>query len=154
MKNNTVAITHSQQPIDKLIASLELVKKGANTGQFRAKCPVHQSYTSKSRSLSFRETETGAVVINCFAGCDAPSILFAVGLEMSDLFPKTEYINHAKYETRLRGKNLPHIIDKCRTVAMIVEIGAGQLLDGQELSKRDLWILKGAAQDLRELLDV
>jgi hypothetical protein len=37
---------------------------------------------------------------------------------------------------------------------MIVEIGAGQLLDGQELGKRDLWILKGAAQDLRELLDV
>ncbi len=111
MKNNTAAITHSQQPIDKLIACLELVEKDANTGQFRAKCPVHQSSTSKSRTLSFRETDAGAVVIHCFAGCDAPSILFAVGLEMSDLFPKTEYINHAKYENKPRGKNLPHIID-------------------------------------------
>jgi len=68
---------------EALLSRLEKVKQ---TGQDRwlACCPAHND---KHPSLNVRELPDGRVLIKCFTGCEAASILAAVGLEFSDLFP-------------------------------------------------------------------
>ena len=140
------------QPLNLLISRLDGVI-GGSRGQCRALCPVHQSETSTSRTLSFRETGTGSVLINCFAGCESEEILKTIGLTFSDLYPPDDYVEHSKYNRKPHGPDLRGIIDRAKTSAMLCEIGSKKIIDGQELSNRDLWILRGAALDLRGLLD-
>lgn len=68
---------------DKLLDRLEGVRK-TGPGKWLAKCSAHED---RSPSLSVRERDDGAVLLHCFGGCDVESIVSAVGLQMSDLFP-------------------------------------------------------------------
>lgn len=52
-------------------------------GQWIATCPAH--YPDKTPSLSVREGERG-LLLHCFAGCEKPAIVEAIGLTMVDLF--------------------------------------------------------------------
>ena len=140
-------------PVEQLLDRLDAVRETGHA-KWRAKCPVHQSEDSSNRSLSIRETDTGAVLMHCFAGCEINDIVREVQLQMSDLFPKDEYIQHARYARKPRGKDLRKIIDGCRFVAHIVETGADKMLNREKLTEADLLILKGASRDLREMLDV
>ena len=92
--------------------------------------------------------------MHCFAGCEINDIVREVQLQMSDLFPRDEYIQHAKYARKPRGKDLRKIIEGCRFVAQIVETGADKMLNGEVFTEDDLLILKGASRDLREMLHV
>ena len=69
-------------PLGLVLAKLTLVKEA--NGGWMARCPAHKDGTP---SLSVNEGRDGRVVLNCFAGCKAPDIVRAIGLEMSDLFP-------------------------------------------------------------------
>ena len=139
--------------LDSLLSKLDGVRE-TSPGKWRAKCPVHQSEDSSNRSLSIRETDKGAVLMHCFAGCEINEIVREVQLQMSDLFPQDEYIQRAKYARKPRGQDLRKIIDGCRFVAHIVETGADKMLNREKLTEGDLLILKGASRDLREMLDV
>ena len=142
------------QPIEKILANAELVTQ-TKPGQWRCKCPSHQEDKSKSKSLSVSETATGSVLIHCYAGCDVDAVVTAWGLSLSDLFPKDEYIQKSKYDNKpkfLNGKDPREVIEGVRFVATIVELGASKLLQGETLDDDDLYTLKGAAQDLREML--
>lgn len=57
-------------------------------GTWRSNCPCCGG-TNKQK-LVVKESEDGRVLVKCFAGCDIFSIVSALGLKMSDLFPKTE----------------------------------------------------------------
>lgn len=59
------------------------------SGRWRAVCPVHES-RHRSQSLSVRETEDGAILVYCFAGCGAGDVVAAVGLSLSQLFPASQ----------------------------------------------------------------
>lgn len=76
----------TERPIDRLLRTLEIVKpqtiKKTGAG-FTALCPAHED---GNRSLSIREGDDGRVLIHCFAGCTVASVVFALGLEMRDLF--------------------------------------------------------------------
>ena len=65
---------------------LERLDGARNRGDGRAmtKCPAHGD---KRASLSVRELGDGTLLLHCFAGCDALSIVQAIGLEFADLFP-------------------------------------------------------------------
>ncbi len=65
-----------------LLSRLEGTRRGGKG--WMARCPAH---TDKSASLSVAETSDGTVLLHCFAGCHALSIVQAVGLTMADLFP-------------------------------------------------------------------
>lgn len=52
-----------------------------------AHCPAHDD---KQRSLSVTEGEDGRVLLHCFASCDAADIAHALGLDVRDLFPRSE----------------------------------------------------------------
>jgi len=51
-----------------------------------ARCPAHKD---GSASLSICEGRDGRVLLNCFAGCSAASVLTAIGLTMEDLYANT-----------------------------------------------------------------
>ncbi len=74
------------EPIDVFLSCLEGVK---STGQSKwaARCPAHGD---KTPSLAVKAGADGTVLLHCFAGCTAHEIVSAVGLELSDLFPKSE----------------------------------------------------------------
>jgi len=88
---------HSTQTdaIGNLLAKLDKVKRTGN-GTYMACCPSH---ADKSPSLTIRETDDGTVLIHCFAGCSVHEVLHAVGMELSDLFPKTD-THHSKPQRR------------------------------------------------------
>ena len=140
----------SGTPVDALLARLERVKQ-TGPGQWRARCPAHES---EGLTLSIGEADSGAVLMHCFAGCEINDIVREVQLQISDLFPRDKYIQHAKYARKPRGKDLRKIIEGCRFVAQIVETGADKILNGEVFTEDDLLILKGASRDLREMLDV
>ena len=57
-----------------------------STGPSRwlARCPAHED---RSPSLSIRELDDGRVLLHDFGGCEVESILAAVGLDFSNLYP-------------------------------------------------------------------
>ncbi len=67
---------------DLLLSRMESARRSGKG--WTARCPSH---TDKTASLSIAETSDGTVLLHCFAGCPALSIVQAVGLTMADLFP-------------------------------------------------------------------
>lgn len=66
-------------------AFTSLQKFRANgTNTFTACCPAHED---KSPSLSIKVTEDGKTLLHCYAGCSVESVVSALGISMSDLFP-------------------------------------------------------------------
>jgi hypothetical protein len=66
--------------IDEILSKLKGVKR-SNDG-FVAKCPAHDDRTG---SLSVGAGR-GKVLMHCFAGCTAPNVVKALGLEWRDMF--------------------------------------------------------------------
>ena len=137
-------------PINNILDRLDLVKESSN-GRWRAKCPSHSSDTSTKRTLSVGAADTGAVLLNCFAGCSAEQIVSAVGLELKDLFPRDDYIKNHNHRPRIdyRAK-----CDNARFAAAVVEAGANAIANGEITSKDNAIIIREAANHLRELLHV
>jgi len=52
--------------------------------RWTAVCPAHDD---RQPSLSIREGRGGRTLLHCFAGCSLRTIVEAVGLRVSDLFP-------------------------------------------------------------------
>jgi hypothetical protein len=78
--------------IENLLAKLEGVRQ-TKPGSYQARCCAHDD---KSPSLVIKETPDGVILLRCFAGCSAAEIVAAAGLELSDLFPKSENFNHSQ----------------------------------------------------------
>ncbi len=69
--------------IDNILNRLDRVKE-TGRGKYLACCPAHED---RSPSLSIGEDD-GRVLLHCFAGCDPESVLDAIGLTFSDLYPE------------------------------------------------------------------
>ena len=155
MENTKTAITDSH-PIDNVLGRLENVVEKEKY-QYRAKCPVHQKPESRKQTLSIKENPDGSAMIHCFAGCDYEEVLGAVGLEKKHLFPPDPAWFYEPNQ-----KSLRQVVDDCKPAATLVQVYVAEMMrpktwqvlaDALKLDKRDLWILQGAAQDLRRLLD-
>ena len=79
-------------PIENLLSRLDQLRE-IKRGAWQARCPAHED---KSPSLAIKETGDGVVLLRCFAGCGAHEIVSAVGLELSDLFPRLENFDHSQ----------------------------------------------------------
>jgi hypothetical protein len=73
----------SSTPIDKVLDRLPSKPHRSGRG-WSAKCPAHED---RKPSLSITETADGKVLLHCWAGCSTESVLAALGLRWSDLFP-------------------------------------------------------------------
>ena len=147
--NNITTLT-TVEPVNNILDRLDLVKE-SNNGRWRAKCPSHSSDASRKRTLSVGAADSGAVLLNCFAGCSAEQICNAVGLELKDLFPRDDYIKNHNHRPRIdyRAK-----CDNARFAAAVVEAGANAIANGEVTSKDNAIIIREAANHLRELLHV
>jgi hypothetical protein len=68
--------------IQNIIGRLDKLKKTSKG--YQARCPAHDD---NGPSLSLREADNGRVLLHCHAGCSAESVVAALGMSMSDLFP-------------------------------------------------------------------
>lgn len=71
--------------------------KVTGAGKWQAQCPSHDD---KSPSLSVKETNDGTLLLRCWAGCNASEIVGAMGLGLSDLFPKVDHSFQARTPSR------------------------------------------------------
>lgn len=70
-------------PLNVILNRLDGIRKSGKG--YICKCPAH---ADRSPSLSISEVADGRILLKCWAGCSALSVVQALGLELSDLFPK------------------------------------------------------------------
>tara|TARA_R110000772_G_scaffold215685_1_gene326103 strand:+ start:1843 stop:2235 length:393 start_codon:yes stop_codon:yes gene_type:complete len=78
---------------DEFIIRLKAVKVGPQ--QYEAQCPAHGG---QRRNLRVAQGKSGRTLLHCHAGCDVQSIVEAVGLELWDLAPPGERIQHSAFK--------------------------------------------------------
>lgn len=150
---STVPLVRSR-PVDALLARLDGVRRSGRG--WRARCP---SCGGRSTKVSIAETESGAVLLHAFCGCSPASVLAAIDLPLSALFP-----------TRLPGTNADQrraarrvwresqwgaALDILAFEATIVAIAARQVGVAERLSDGDAQRLAQAIDritDAREVL--
>lgn len=140
MGDEFAPILTSVAPIDRALSQLDSVRK-RQQGQWSARCPAHDD---KGPSLSVRETPEGAVLLHCFAGCEAGEIVGAMGLELHDLFPPRE--NHAQSPKKIA--NLLTAAQALELLAMeswLVAVALNNYLQGIALTPLDMARLRLAA---------
>lgn len=136
--------------LETLLSRLDKVK-GRN-GNYVACCPAHGD---KNPSMTIKETESGTILIHCFAGCSVDEITGAVGIEITDLFPPTDRQDYSKPQ---RG-NRPRFFasDLLKVIgfeATIVAVAAHDLARGKPLQPQDRERLLVAAQRINEALEM
>lgn len=82
---------YREPPVSLVLRALEkldLTWRVASGGRqsWSAQCPAHED---RDPSLSIREASDGKVLLNCFAGCDVIDVVGALGLSLTDLFPRS-----------------------------------------------------------------
>ena len=136
-------------PAENLIQRLEKVR-GRN-GSWTARCPAH---ADKGPSLAVRETPDGRVLVHCFAGCETESVLGAVGMDMTDLFPPEE--KRREYGHGKPGvKPAFYASDLMRVIAfeaLVVQIVAFDIGNGKKISEDDRQRMMVAYQRIEEAM--
>jgi len=120
-------------PVENLLQKLEKVK-GRN-GSWTARCPAHDD---KGPSLAIREADDGRILLHCFAGCQTESVLGAVGMDMTDLFPPEEKRREYPMAGKPSMKPAFFASDLMRIIgfeALVVQIVAFDIANGKPLSK-------------------
>ncbi|MBK5204104.1 MAG: hypothetical protein JJD98_01440 [Polaromonas sp.] len=125
-------------PLETVLQHLSgIVKAGKN---FKALCPAHGD---KTPSLSVAAGDDGRVLLHCFSGCSVESVVAAVGLAMTDLFPQGA--THCKVPgiSGVRLRELRQAADFERQILFIVK---ADQFHGRVVSPRDLDRAKLAMQ--------
>lgn len=139
-------IAAAHRPVTKLLDRLEGIRDRGE-GQWLACCPAHQD---RNPSLSIKETSDGTVLLRCWAGCDVGSIMAAVNLELSDLFPRTEHAGRRhRDQHRLSPRDALTII---KAEVYVVQIAGNRLLRGDELTVADVDRLNAAVERLNAVV--
>lgn len=116
-------------PVENLILRLDKVK-GRN-GSWTARCPAH---ADKGPSLAVREGEDGRVLLHCFAGCETASVLGAIGMDMTDLFPPDDKRREFPVASKPSMKPAFFASDLMRIIhmeALVVQIVAFDIANGK-----------------------
>lgn len=137
-------------PVELLLSRLQKVK-GRN-GSWTACCPAHND---KGPSLAVREADDGRVLLHCFAGCETLSVVQALGMDMTDLFPPDNKRRDYPVEGKPKLKPAFYASDLIRILgfeALVVSICASDLRKGKPLNDEDYERLKVAQQRIEEVM--
>jgi len=133
--------------VHDFLSKLDKVKQTA-PNRWIACCPAHDD---RHPSLSIRVTEDGRVLTHCFAGCEFPDVISAVGIVSSDLYPN----NGAHHK---RGERQPFnpkdILEIMVLEALIALLAARKLMAGERLSDEDMKRLQEAYNRLSEAAEI
>lgn len=130
------------------IALLERLHGVRETGPGRwvARCPAHED---RAPSLSIRELPDGRVLLHDFAGCDTGSVLEAVGLSLSDLFPDARPDYARPSHSRLSAADVLALVAHEITVARVI---INQIRRDRQLSESNWRRLDDAARRMDTVL--
>jgi DNA primase len=123
-------------PAEQLLSRVEGARR---TGRgWIAKCPAHKD---GSPSLSISEGDDGRVLLRCFAGCSAASVVSALGMQLADLFaerlaPATPEQRRDLRE-RARQAEWRAALNVLGAEAAVLAAVAAQLQAGQALAPPD-----------------
>lgn len=147
--NTTDTRNSIASPIDNLLSRLDGVKR---TGQDRwqARCPAHGD---RHASLSVRETDSGAVLVHCFAGCAVHEVVGAIGLELSDLFPPRPIDPAFVGKPERRPFPAADILRAIGFEALVVACAASAMLAGEPFTQADSDRLMLAVGRIQSALD-
>lgn len=129
---------------DKLLSRLDAVHQVGH-GRWRARCPAHDG---KNRDvLSVGETSDGTVLLKCFHGCSAAEVVAAVGLELADLFPPSEWQQTGTHQARPRRPRVdwPAAIVACERDLLLVKIALTRIAKGERVADADAVACQAAA---------
>ncbi|NBQ70267.1 MAG: hypothetical protein EBU46_16105 [Nitrosomonadaceae bacterium] len=135
---NTHTNHSTNDPLTEVTSRLHGVIKRHNGGML-AFCPSHDD--RKGRSLAVSLGRQGQVLMHCFAGCSIHEITGAIGLNLADLFPRTE----SKYDRQPRAfLHEWQILSALQHDAIVVLIAARWILTGRALPESDVDFLSKA----------
>lgn len=120
-----------------------------------AKCPAH---SDRSPSLAVGVSDEQAVLLHCFAGCAAIEVVQAIGLRMSDLYPRPLMLVSGAparrklalgYESRWRAA-LRAVLHE----STIIQVAASDLVQRSGLSEEDHQRLTEAVERINQAWEV
>ncbi len=130
-------------PIDTILSRLEGQRlKRTGNSSWVACCPAHEDRTP---SLSIREAEGGKVLIHCHGGCGVDSVVGAMGLALSDLFPPEQGQQYGQRQRKHRTLDYRQCLELVKFETTLVLTAALNLASGHQLTAEDLERLKVAA---------
>lgn len=133
--------------VSTLLSRLSGVRPTGND-RWACRCPSHED---RSPSLTIRVVPDGRILVHCFAGCDTGSVLGAIGLTVSDLFPEP-----------LTRERLPKIhapfsaLDALKVLtaeSAVVAIAASDIAEGKPMSATDADLVAVAAGRIATALE-
>lgn len=134
-------------PVEKFLARLDRVKR-TGPGRWMASCPTRED---RHPSLAIRELDDGRVLLHDFGGDDVASIVAAVGLELTDLFPVQPGTFAGKVRRPFNPADLLAMVAFESSVALIV---CSDVLHQKQVSEVDFARLLTAAQRLADAVEV
>lgn len=130
--------------IDLILNRLTKVQSRKNR-TWMACCPAHDD---KTPSLAIKELPDGRILMKCFAGCEVMSIMGALKLSVSDLFPEHglgEYRSFVSIERDVRqSKQEKYFREK-----VILAMADSDRENGKRLSPQDMETERKAYLTLR-----
>lgn len=133
-------------PISKLLDRLDGVRQNRRD-QYVATCPAHND---RSPSLSIRDLGD-RLLVHCFAGCDAVEIMEAIGLQLSDLFERTDHQKSLRPKERWDSRGLLLLLER---EAQITLMAATDISQGRTLSDDDFARLRKAAVRIARVAEI
>jgi len=132
---------------DKLLSCLQRVKR-TGPGRWMASSPTRED---RHPSLAIRELDDGRVLVHDFGGDDVATILAAVGLDITDLFPPTTGLAAKSVKRPFIASDVLALVAVESSVAVIV---CSDVLHRKEVSEADFERLLTAAQRLGDAAEV
>lgn len=137
---------------DALLDRLDAVRQVAAC-RWRARCPAHNG---RNRDvLSIGETNDGTVLVKCFAGCSASDVVAAVGLELTDLFPKVDWQQtgtHHHHHPRRPRVDWPAMVLALERDALLVKIVLAAINRREPIDDVDAEACMAAASRIANLI--
>lgn len=129
--------------IDLILSRLDKVRQ-SGPNRWTARCPAHDD---RGPSLSVRD-DGGKILLHCFAECDPASVVEAMGLQLSDLFPEPLHVASDRKPIPARD-----ILDCIALEAKIVYLVGQDIRDDKPISAVDWERLKIAVRRLDSAME-
>lgn len=145
---NGNAATLQPPSIDLVLSRLDRVRPYGKG--YTARCPAHEDRTA---SLSVTAGDDGRLLLHCFAGCSVHDVVGAIGLTITELFPRRLADATPEARKELQGFAMRAQARACANVldheSGVVLIAAGDLERGRTLADADHARLALACERIR-----
>ena len=130
--------------IEDILSRLEKVKR-TGRNNWLACCPAHED---RSPSMTLHASDTGKIVVRCFAGCSFEEIVGAVGLGWEPWFPPKQECDFAP--AIRRPFPAADVLEAVSSEAFYVAYMAATMAHGYQLEPRDKALLEQSYDRIME----